>query len=191
MIVDQLIKGTNHSKLLVQTMLDILKKELGPIYYRCFVENGPPDSWCFIVRFNSDHKPYIEFLHKSGESDAAPSSQINGYSLEYMALCKYVVKQILEEARRQTPLAKKRAISHPPSPKYQQLQQQQQPQQKRRPQPKPRSQTLLQSPQQPNLQEQARRFGPPVACSTPQRQRILPHRACKTSFCKSSNGQRY
>jgi hypothetical protein len=231
LIVGQLRGGGPYSEKLVSIMLNGLEKTLTSSFYRLFLESGLPDNWCPIVKMNNDNTPFVEFLIKSDLSDQDPFSQLNEYSTEHMALCRYVVNQLHQNATRRqqlqllsAPPKKKPPTTHhnlplqhqqskqaqPPQPKPQQpvavpstqpkqqqpqpKQQQQQQQQPKQQLPQPQAQLQQQSkpqqqqaqPQPPkpqSMQQQARSFGAPIACSTPksQRQRILPPRACKSA----------
>jgi hypothetical protein len=211
LVVGQLRAGGPYSDKLVSIMLTGLEKTLTSSFYRLFLETGLPENWCPIVKMNNDNTPFVEFLIKSDLSDQDPSSQLNEYSTEHMALCKYVVNSLCQKAtcrqpsqltaatsaKKSSALLQKQQLQHQQQkqkqqqqPKPQQQQQQQhlhQQQQQHLHQPQQQQQPLKQSqqPQQQSKQQQlqARSFGMPIACSTPKsmRQRILPPRACKSA----------
>lgn len=99
-IVGQIKDKSSYGEKLAGIMLKGLEKTLTKGFFRLFVEDGLPENWCPIVKMNNDNTPFVEFLIKSEISDQDPFSQLNEYSAEHMALCKYVLNHLHSNATR-------------------------------------------------------------------------------------------
>lgn len=179
LIVGHLKSGGPYCEKLVNIMLKGMEKSW-PGLYKIFRETGVPDNFCPIVKMNNDNTPYVEFLIKADTADQDPFSQLNGYTTEYMALCKFVVNRLFQEApQRQSDMAPPPAKRSPMLQQNLQQQKQSQQQQFKQQQSQQQQYRLQQQPKSKVNMDQT--FGVPLACSTPksQRHRVLPPRACK------------
>lgn len=93
-IVGQIKDKSSYGEKLATIMLKGLKETLPNRWYDIFIEEGLPENFVPIVRMNNDNTPFVEFLVKSEASDQFPTSQLNEYTQQHMALCQFVVKHL-------------------------------------------------------------------------------------------------
>lgn len=163
-MVSQFKKRSHYSNKLANIMLQGLEKTLDKEVYQLFVQGRLPKNWIPLVKMNNENTPYVEFLIKADVADEHPVNQLHNYSTDHMAYSKFIVDSLNQHVD---------SIQVAPTPQ--------------------KIQHLMPNTSTPKSQRNRRlssKDSSSRASSGPDlnnSKRILPTRACKTSFSGNYN----
>lgn len=87
-----------YSEKLTDIMLDDLKNSLGVGFEPYIMQGKLPGTFFPRVKFNSDNKPYVDFIIKSDSSDEPPFDQ--ECSLDHLGYSKFILEHLVATAQR-------------------------------------------------------------------------------------------